>query len=423
MAAPAYYPRTSAERLIVTTISATWLLWLVGGLYIAGPVLGWMLATLAFGEIYLGRKTPGAISPLIWLWLVSMGAMLIILWIGHINFALSAGQTIKSSIGWAKGWALMALFPLAGAVLDIRLAVLTRAVCQLGLWTLILLPIFLIAPTVGLPETLWVSPLKIVGGPGPEFFATTLFTIEPGTGTPRWQFFAPWSPAAGMIAMVYIFIAAQERNLRRRVIGIIGFLSIVLLSQSRLTLVALALVPATVWGIARINRGASWLWAAVAILLIGLLGAEILDLASGLAGDFSSARADSSRIRAALGRIALDRWEREAFWLGHGIVENGPHYVEYMPIGSHHSWYGLLFVKGLLGAVALALPLTVSLVVLAWKARLGALQRCSLAMVLILWLYSFGENLEMLAYLFWPALIVMGMACSPARPQSQLPRT
>ena len=30
--------------------------------------------------------------------------------------------------------------------------------------------------------------------------------------------------------------------------------------------------------------------------------------------------------------------------------------------------------------------------------------------MLILFLYTFGENLEILAYLFWPALIVMGSA-------------
>ena len=38
------------------------------------------------------------------------------------------------------------------------------------------------------------------------------------------------------------------------------------------------------------------------------------------------------------GRIEID-----AFWFGHGTVAPGPHLVEYMPIGSHHTWFGLLF--------------------------------------------------------------------------------
>ena len=179
---------------------------------------------------------------------------------------------------------------------------------------------------------------------------------------------------------------------------------------------ALALIAPAVWGAARIDRGSTWFMAAPVLLLIGLFGTELLALFDQLMSDFSSARADSSRVRAALGRIALDRWETEAFWFGHGVVENGPHLVEYMPIGSHHSWYGLLFVKGLTGAVALAVPLALTGGILFWRARLGGLHRTALAMVLVLARYSFGENLEILAYLYWPALIVIGKALAE-RPQ------
>ena len=415
MAAPAHRPQTAAEGLIARTITATWLLWLVGGLYVAGPVIGWLLAALVFVELYLGRKSLALIPATIWLWIAGMAAMLLILWLGHANFSLGTGQTIKSSIGWAKGWALIALFPLAGAVLDVRIEVLARAACRLGMWTLAMLPLFLLAPFVGLPETLWVSPLKAIGGPGPEYFATILYTIEPGAGTPRWQFFAPWSPAAGMVALVYIFLAAQEKNLAWKITGIAAFLLVALLSQSRLALVALAVIAPFAWGAGRIDRGSTWLMAAPVMLIVGLFGAEIASALDQLMSDFSSARADSSRVRAALGRIALDRWADEAYWFGHGIVENGPHLVEYMPIGSHHSWYGLLFVKGLSGALALAIPLAATFAVLVWRARESALHRCALAMVTILVLYSFGENLEILAYLFWPGLVVIGRALAMPR--------
>ncbi|MXP14179.1 O-antigen ligase domain-containing protein [Altererythrobacter confluentis] len=410
MAAPADHTQTPAERLTGRAIAATWLLWLVGGLYIAGPVIGWLLAALVFVELYLGRKSLALIPITVWIWLAAMAAMLVILWVGHSNFSLGTGQTIKSSIGWAKGWALIALFPLAGAVLDIRLSVIVRAVCRLGMWTLIILPLFLAAPSIGLPETLWVSPLRVVGGPGPEYFATILYTIEPGTGTPRWQFFAPWSPAAGMVAVIYLFIAAQEKSRSWRLVGIAGFLAIALLSQSRLALVAIAIVAPIVWAAARVDRGWLWWLGAAAVLVIGLFGFELVAFIEQLAADFSSARADSSRVRAALGRIALERWENEAFWFGHGVVENGPHLVEYMPIGSHHSWYGLLFVKGLLGALALAVPLFLTLGRLALTARAGAVQCTGFALILVLVLYSFGENLEILAYLFWPALLLIGKA-------------
>ena len=271
-----------------------------------------------------------------------------------------------------------------------------------------LLPLFLVAPFIGLPETLWVSPLKIVGGPGPEYFATTLYTIEPGAGTPRWQFFAPWSPAAGMIAVIYVLLAARDEDTTWRTIGIIAGLVLALLSQSRLALVALVVILPVVWSLGRIDKAWMWFLAAPAMVLLGIVGPALLELFEALMNDFSAARADSSRVREALGRIAIERWQAEAFWFGHGIVENGPHLVEYMPIGSHHSWYGLLFVKGLAGAVALAIPLFSSLLFLALRARKGSVERVALAMVLILVLYSFGENLEILAYLFWPALILLG---------------
>jgi hypothetical protein len=57
-----------------------------------------------------------------------------------------------------------------------------------------------------------------------------------------------------------------------------------------------------------------------------------------------------------LGEIAQQRWRHEAFWFGHGMVERGPHLVEYMPIGSHHSWYGLLLSKGWRDPSALPFP-------------------------------------------------------------------
>lgn len=404
-----------AERLIVATIGATWWLWLIGGLYIAGPVLGWTLAAMVMHAWYVGPTLAQAAKPrpvpwVIWLWLAGMLAMLFILFAGHSNFSLGTGQTIKSAVGWAKGWALLALFLLAGAVLPIRLEAVVHAVCRLGRQTLILLPIFLLAPIVGLPETLWVSPLKVLGGSGDEYFAAVLYTIEPGAGTPRWQFFSPWSPAAGMVAVIHFFLAREEKDMVWRWTGMIAAVLIALLSQSRLALVALAVILPLTYFVGRANRGSSWLLVAPIVLLFGWFAPQIQAFADQAIDSFSGARADSSRVRAALGRIAVQRWHDEAYWFGHGIVVRGPHMVEYMPIGSHHSWYGLLYVKGLSGALALALPMLATLGVAAVAATRSASGRLALAMMLIYWLYSFGENLEVLTYIAWPALLAVGIA-------------
>jgi hypothetical protein len=39
--------------------------------------------------------------------------------------------------------------------------------------------------------------------------------------------------------------------------------------------------------------------------------------------------------------------------------------------------------------------------------RLGS---TGLAMIVILLLYTFGENLEILVYLFWPGMVILGLA-------------
>ena len=415
MATPTVDPQILPERLIAFAITSSWWLWLIGGLYVVGPVLGWTLALLVarawyFGDVLPERERMRPVSGAIWVWLAGMAAMLLVLWIGHRNFSLGTGATIKSSVGWAKGWALIALFPLAGACLNIRPEVIYRAICRLGRQTLWLLPFFLIAPMIGLPQTLWVSPLKVLGGSGDEYFAAVLYTLEPGVGTARWQFFAPWSPAAGMIAVIHLLCAIEEKELKWKVTGIIAGLAVALLSQSRLALVALAIIWPMAWGVSKLSNARAWFVGAPVLMLGGWFAPALVEIVNKAQADFAGARADSTRVRATLGRIAVERWQNEAWWFGHGIVEKGPHLVEYMPIGSHHSWYGLLFVKGITGLLAFAIPMVVTLIATFRKALTQDIGRVGLSMTLVYALYSFGENMEVLTYLTWPALVIIGIA-------------
>ena len=94
-----------------------------------------------------------------------------------------------------------------------------------------------------------------------------------------------------------------------------------------------------------------------------------------------------------------------------------------MPIGSHHTWYGLLFVKGAVGAIALAIPLAWSMIEFALLAITRSVAgRIAFGMVLLMSFYSIGENLEILAYLIWPGLIVMGIAARELQEASHLER-
>lgn len=138
--------------------------------------------------------------------------------------------------------------------------------------------------------------------------------------------------------------------------------------------------------------------------------AELMSFADDTIAQFHNARAASSRVRSILQSIALHRWWNEAPIWGHGIVEKGPHLVEFMKIGSHHTWNGLLYIKGIVGFAALALPLTWSVLEMIAKAQADRVARVALGVLLTLLLFSFGENLEILIYLFWPGMILVGIA-------------
>ena len=412
----AHYTRAPEDLIVALALAATWFVYLFGGLYVLGPVLGVGLTGLLCARYYLAdeaietRHVP-AVPSGVWVWILGMLVMLLALEVAHMNQNMGLGQTIKSTIGWAKGWALLALFPLIGACMNVRVEAIIRAAGWVALGTLLLTPVFLVAPMVGLPERLFVSPLKLVGGPGPEFFAVQLYSYEPMDGSTRLRYFTPWSPAAGMIGNMYLIFALSDKRRFWKWMGIVSALAMIVTSKSRLAIAAAMFIWPVVIAVGESKRPVMWFTAMLGLVMLTPMAQSILDWIDATLNSVKSMRADSTRVRELLGDIAITRWWTEAPIWGHGIVERGPHAVEYMPIGSHHTWYGLLFVKGAVGAIALAIPLAWSLIEFALLAvTRSKAGRIAFGMVLLMSFYSIGENLEILAYLIWPGLLVMGVA-------------
>jgi len=409
-------PQNVPERLVWWSIILTYPIWIIGGLYVVGSVLCWLLLVCLLIKILASMDHPEeneeiSISPVIWLWIIGMIIMQVALIAGHVNFNLGTGIIIKSSIGWAKGWAALALYPLAGA-LPIRSSIPTRAICIVGFHTLLIMPLLLLTPNLGLPEVLYVSPLRAIGGPGNEFFDVPLYEIDGSTGDLRWRLFAPWGPALGFVGNINFMICLQEKNRKWKILGIIGSILMCFVCKSRLAQLSIILIPLTTAIITRLRQPLMLITLGVVSYLGGIFATSILTAVSDYWEGFKGARAGSTRVRFALKRIAFHRWETEAPIWGHGVVEGGPHLVEYMAIGSHHTWAGVLFVKGLVGFVALAVPMLVTLLDMLRRAasssyRLGS---TGLGVIIILFMYTFGENLEILVYLYWPGMLVMGMA-------------
>ena len=121
-------------------------------------------------------------------------------------------------------------------------------------------------------------------------------------------------------------------------------------------------------------------------------------------------RPDSTFVRKTLAEISLQRWQDEAPIWGHGNVERGPAIVENMMIGSHHTWYGLLFVKGIVGFICLAIPLIFTTLTVLMRAQICERARTAFCLCYVVIFYSFFENIEILMYLIWPAFLWIGMA-------------
>ena len=393
------------NQLIARSLRAIYPMYGVGALYLVYPVLGWYL----LGQVAVKRLRGDSVAlhPLITCWLVGMLCMLIVLIIGHIDWQLGTAATIKSSVGWAKGWALIAVFLAAGTLLTDR-SQLVRAVCTVGKWTVILTPLLIVASIIRLPEVLFISPLKIFGGSTVEYFSIALYEPDPGFGVSRFRYFAPWAPAIGLIGNLLFLISTQEKDTTMRRFGMTGAIFMIVLSLSRLGWIVALVVPCAL--IAFASWRSNWLWVlgAVTALLFGVFGHDLILLVTDGYDALKSARSESSLVRDYLADIALFRWWEEAPLWGHGRVEAGPHLVQYMMIGSHHTWLGLLFVKGVVGVVALAIPLIVTLAVLLRHALVDSESRVAFGCIAILSMYSLGENLEILVYLYWPALVYTG---------------
>lgn len=415
MATQSINPVTAEERLIWFGFLGTYPVYCFGALYVTGSVLGYLILGVILLRLFISGNQDYSkqVPAMAWLWLIAMLFMLIALWAGHSNWDLGTGKTIKSTIGWAKGWALIGLFIFLGAVLPIRPELIARGACIVGWHTFIFASFTFVAYMIKVPGELFISPFQAVGGPGPKFFMVSLYGLNPETGAGRWQFFAPWAPAAGLLACLYLVLCLQEKDKKWRMRGIMGITAMCLLCQSRAGwAIFICLWPMVIFS-DKFKEPWFLFIAGFLIPAILILGQPLFEFMMDSYEQVKASRPASTRVREALASIALQRWESEAFWFGHGIVEKGPKLVEGMPIGSHHSWYGLLFVKGLVGLLALAIPMGVSAIYLFIYSQVSKIAQTALCLLAVFVCYSFFENLEILSYLYWPALLWIGMAFNP----------
>ena len=388
--------------------------WILGGTYIVGSVLGWcylLILIIRFEYIRFSSFTNQQ-KLFIVAWICSAVLLFISLIIGHIDYGYSIGAIIKSSIGWAKGWAGFPLYIVAG-LLPIKKEILVRAVTINCIFILLISPLFFIWAVIGLPPDLYTSPLRVVS-PGLEkvFFDLSFYVIDPSTGALKFRIFTPWSPAMGLVANIYLWIVLNERNSLFKKIALTSVLLMCIMSGSRAAIIGATGIPLLIYIISKAKDYYFYFGLALLVNIFTIYFDPIFDFVNARWQELRSLRADSSRVRATLSQIGINRWYEESFWWGHGTVERGPKLVEFMPIGSHNSWIALLYVKGFIGFIAFLVPMLLSILYFTFQMlnSKSQINISALAIVLALLQYTVSENLEMLIYLYWPGIIFLGLA-------------
>lgn len=408
-------PQNFEEKLVWYYMIGTYGWYFLGSQYVLGPALAWFLTLYLCKKLWnQTENTPDkdkiTIPFVIWVWIICLLLMELALIMGHIDFELELSKIVTSSVfELAKTTALLALFPLIGC-LSVRPQLIYRAVCIICLQSLILMPVGYLASRLHVPEYLYVSPMRVIGRGGDIYYTVSLYVVDSDANGIRLQLFAPWAPALGLVANIYFFLALQESNRKWRWIGMISAVAMCVVSASRLAVICLPIVLLLSWVLTNFTRPSTQITAGVVSFFAGIFAPLLIDLLETFRVGFTSARASSSRVRSTLKEIGLDRWRKEAPIWGHGTIEPGPKIVEHMPIGSHHTWVGLLFTKGIVGFIALAVPLLWSFIHLLIKAQRSKTAKVGLSIVLVLFFFTFAENIDLLTYLYWPGLLIMGIA-------------
>jgi hypothetical protein len=409
-------PQNFPEQVVWYTLIGTYGLYYLGAQFVWVPLMAWGLTIYLLWQWWneppnLPRSQQIILASPVLIWIVAMLGIEVALVMGHANLDLGMTLMAKSTLNrWMRQWALFALFPLLGC-LPIRPQLVIRGVTilciqSLGLACLAVVVVLILKR----PEIEYLSPLNVFGG-GELFYSVKLLGSEIGYGEFRLQLFAPWAPALGLVGNLCFWIICQERHRLLRWLGLLGAVVMILGSVSRMAMVALPLIGCFLFLFQR-RLSPPLYWGLGGLTFVGsLLVAPLLNGFEEFKIRFNQARAGSSKTRFALQQLALDRWWSDAPIWGHGTIEaEGPRVVGFMPIGSHHQWFGVLFSHGAVGLVCLASAYLWSFGFLLLQCGSSALARTAIALLLTFFLFTWGENLETMAYILWPALLMMGFA-------------
>jgi O-Antigen ligase len=416
-------PQNVAERVIWYTIVLTYPMYVLGLVFPMNTTLPWLLLInvgMRFWQQSDQTPMPDRvrIPAIVWVWVIAALTVWLAILVGLMDFNYDMNEIIRSSLGWCRDWALYPICFTLGSCLRVRPQLIYRAVCNLCAQSILMLGIGVTAFVAKLPEVIYNSPIERLTQNGKLFYEVRFYLIDVDSGGVRFTLFTPWAPALGLVACIYFLLALQESHKVWRAIGLVGATAMVLGSVSRGAFIFLPASLLLIWVWVAANRAYLQLVAGFLLFWLGLLSFQVQQAMELAIGGFVGARKSSSQLREVIQRMGLDRSAEAPIW-GHGKEIPGPKVLKGMPLGSHHTWIGLLFNHGIVGFTAILIAVVTTVMLLALKAKVDRLARVALAIMLVVLFTSMGESMEKLAYLIWPALVLVGIAFRP-QPESAI---
>jgi len=347
-------------------------------------------------------------------------------------FLVGGAQALSGVVNWSwqnEPWTLlpyrMLTMPVTGWVLlgaaigvgaEYRLAS-QRIVRSLAVYGAIILlasvASLAIASATGWPSLALKSPIAILlpqdlPSVKQQFTMRFFITDEEFLGydnVRRLVLFFPWSTGLAMAGMTVMLAAWRDRSLVLRFAAIGGGVAALAGSMSRAGAVA-AVVAICTTLFCRLTRGAQLLLTTAGALTMEVASLAGYDPASVLStawSAFTDAREGSSEARTLVYRASLEGFYASPIF-GNGHVGPLLHPWVPMPIGSHSSFYGLLYTGGIVTFGMFAIAYIATLVALACRLRHGGYATASsFALWIAVGMIAYGEGLFSLV----PSCLVM----------------
>ncbi len=380
-------------------------------LWLLGLILPATLGIL-FWLIYKNQKFEEFLDPLILCWLLVGIAQALSVF---INWT-SSGEGIGFLIGrllsaHVTGWFIYSFTLWLGKTYRLATDKMIRGFCILslyiGIFSFVAVGLFFVFRG---ERMLYDSPISYLLNSRSQlvksYFMVKLYYVDPTY--PRVILFFPWATVLGFTCLCFLFLIPLEKNPKWKFIGMTGAFIGLIASFSR-ACIALFFIACCLYFWVRMNRFFRWVvlpLAAVIAVPILVFDIPILAPIEEAYNSIRDMRAGSSSAREMGYELSWEGFLESPIlgkgWPGGYVHENIP-----MPIGTHSTFYGVLYTGGILTFGSYALAIVITIIYTYLKALKGnVVSITSFLIVACLGIFSYAEGVYIMALplfylMFW----------------------